>query len=465
MQSHVTAGDDLATMNGRPSHAPILDELRSAGVDTLIIGGADLNCELRAKRFELDLFSREEVEVAFSDYVFSADIAEELMTPRPSYKGYFPTAASGLPDVYVRPDWEQLRILPWDPKCALVIGDFFTHDGDELKISPRGVLRRVVERLRSLGYEPMAGSEYEFFVFRGDPETARENPASLVPLSTGRAYGHGRGAADEKALGVVRRMINAAGIPVEAANPEAAAGQSEITIRYSDAMTTADRAFLYKQFVSELLAREGLMASFIAKLDPNGYGSSGHVHMSLRDRAGQQAMLNDSGELSRAAQNAIGGFLTTMREFTACYAPVINSYRRYQMPYAFAGDTVAWGFDNRTCGLRAIQTTPGSTRLESRTPGADMNPYIALAALLAGVGHGIEQDLDAPAPIVGDAYNAAGVARVPNDLYAATELLAHSTVARDWLGDEFVDFYVETRFWEAEQHRLAMTDWELRRYL
>lgn len=444
-----------------------LQVLREGGVDTLIVGAPDTNCEFRSKRFALDLFAREEVEIAFSDYLFGCDIAEELMTPRPSYKGYFPTAATGLPDVFVRPDWRTLRVLPWSPDTAVVIGDYYTHAGEEMPMSPRGVLRRVVERVRGLGYEPMAGSEYEFMVFRAEPDNARENPVGLDPLCYGPAYGNARGAAEEPLLGMVRRMMDRAGIPVEAANPEAMPGQSEITLRYCDAITAADNAFLYKHFVRELLAAEGLMASFIAKYDAAGYGSSGHLHMSLRHGTadGEPALLDDAGELSTVAGQAIAGFLATLREFTAFYAPFVNSYRRFQMDHSFAGDTVSWGFDNRSCSLRVMHTTPGSTRIESRVPGADMNPYIALAASLAGIGHGIENQLEPPEAIDGDAYAREDIERIPNDLYSAVDLLDEGMIAREWLGDEFVSFYAETRFWDAEQHRLMMTPWEIGRYL
>jgi glutamine synthetase len=449
------------------SDADRLAALRDSGVDTLVIGAPDINCEFRSKRFALNLFTREEVEIAFSDYLFSADIVEELMRPRPGYQGYFPTESTGLPDVFVRPDWNLLRVLPWDPKTALVLGDFYTHHGDEMPISPRGVLRRVVERLRGLGYEPMAGSEYEFMVFRTDPVTARRQATDLTPLSEGPAYGNTRAAVDELVLGDVRRQLDAAGIPVEAANAEAMAGQNEITIRYSDAMTAADNAFLYKHFVRELLARQGMTASFIAKYDPAGYGSSGHLHMSLRHGSadGAPALVDDAGALSETAGHAIAGFLATLQDFTAFYAPFVNSYRRYQMDHSWAGDTVSWGLDNRSCSLRVLHTTPGSTRIESRVPGADMNPYIALAASLAGFGHGIEQGLEPPPRIEGDAYAEEGIQKIPNDLYKAVELLDNSALARDWLGEEFVNFYAETRFWDAEQHRLALTPWELRRYL
>jgi len=442
-----------------------LKALQDNSVDTLIIGAPDLNCEFRAKRFALDLFNREEVEIAFSDYVFCADIAEELMTPRPSFKGYFPMLANGLPDIFVRPEWNLLRVLPWDKQTALVMGDWYGHDGDPLGIAPRQALRRVISRINDLGYEPMAGSEFEFFIFKGDPGTAKANPSTLTPFSTGPAYSHIRGAGDEVVIGDLRRKVNEVGIPVEAANPEAAPGQSEITLRYAGALKAADDAFLYKHFVREIMASHGLTASFIAKTGTDGFGSSGHLHLSLRDSGGSPVLTDETGKLSAIAGHAAGGYLSTMREFTAFYAPFVNSYRRYQEDYSLAGDTVAWGHDNRTCGLRLIHTTPQATRLETRTPGADMNPYVAIAAYVAAVGHGIEQQLSAPEQISGDAYTHPGVERVPPDLRTATELLAESSVARDWLGDEFVDFYVETRLWEADQHRLVVSDWEISRYL
>jgi glutamine synthetase len=449
------------------SDADRLLALREGGVDTLIIGAPDINCEFRSKRFALGLMTREEVEIAFSDYLFSCDIAEELMKPRAGYEGYFPTESTGLPDVFVRPDWNLLRVLPWDRSTAVVIGDHYTHGGEVMPISPRVVLRRVIERLRALGYEPMAGTEYEFLVFKTDPESAREKPGGLPPLSTGPAYGNARSAGDEKLLGMVRRMMDEAGIPVESANSEAMAGQNEITLRYSDAMTAADHAFLYKHFVRELLAREGMTGSFIAKYDMAGYGSSGHLHMSLREgsEAGRPVFTDDAGELSGVAHQAIAGFLATLEEFTAFYAPFVNSYRRFQMDHSWAGDNVSWGFDNRSCSLRVIHTTPSATRIESRVPGADINPYIALAASLAGFGHGLERHLEAPPPVAGDAYALPDIRKIPDDLHKAVELLDKSTIAREWLGDEFVNFYAETRFWDAEQHRLALTDWELRRYL
>jgi len=441
-----------------------LHDLREDGLDTLIIGASDLNGRLRVKRFPLELFFESEVEIAFSDYVFSADIAENLMTPRSGYQGYFPTAAAGVPDLFVRPDWDQIRVLPWEPRAALVIGDFFTREGRELAIAPRAILKRVITRLHDRGFYPMTGVEYEFLIFKGDPSRPSNDPGSLTPLSTGPAYGYGRAALDEQYLGPLRRMLQGAGVPVEAVIPEAAPGQFEITIRYSDAMSSADNACLYKDFVHELLGAQGLVASFIAKYGPE-YGSSGHVHISLRDESGQPLMTDADGALSSSARHAIAGHLATVQEFTAIYAPVVNSYSRHHSEYSFAGNTVAWGIDNRTCGLRVIHTTPNSTRLECRTPGADMNPYLTLAALLAGIGHGLEKALDPPAAVTGDAYRADSIERLPHDLHSATELFSRSDVARDWLGDDFVDFYTETRMWEVQQHRMSVSDWEIQRYL
>ncbi|WP_445259236.1 glutamine synthetase family protein [Nocardioides aurantiacus] len=442
-----------------------LRSLKTDGIDTLIIGAVDLNAQLRVKRFPLALFlDNDEVEIAISDYVFAADLEERLMVPRAGYDGYFPTAAQGVPDLSVRPNWDTIRVLPWEPGTALVLGDFHSHDGAQLRVAPRTVLRRVLRRLEDMGYVPMIGVEYEFLIFKGTLADAKANPSQLEPLSVGPAYGYTRAALDEQYLGPLRRSILAAGIPVEAINPEAAPGQFEITIRYDEALKTADQALHYRDFVKELLGKQGLTASFIAKYGEL-YGSSGHVHVSLRDTQGRPLMTEDDGCLSRVTQHAIGGYLHTVREMTAIYAPTINSYRRYNSDYSFAGDTVAWGLDNRTCGLRVIHTTPKSTRLESRVAGADMNPYLTLAALLAGIGAGLEKGIDPPPATHGDAYTASGVERVPKDLRTATELFEQSDIARDWLGDDFVDFYVETRLWEVNEHRLSISDWELRRHL
>lgn len=449
----------------KTSVAERLAQLRNDGVDNLVIGAPDVNGNFRTKRFSLGLFAKEDVEIAFSDYLFAADRQEALMRPRPGFSGYFPTETSGLPDVYVRPDWSLLRVLPWDPRTALVLGDFYTIDGEEVSISPRGVLKRVIKRLDDMGLQAMAGCEFEFFIFRGRPEEVRANTGSLTPFSTGPAYSYTRGAEDELVLGNVRRMIEQAGIPLEAANPESAPGQNEITIRYAEALAAADHAFLYKQFISELLAREQLTASFIAKLTRDGYGNSGHIHVSLRDSDGKPLMTTPDDQFSDTTYQALSGYLTTLPEFTSFYAPYVNSYRRYQTPYSLGGDNIAWGVENRSCAVRLIHAGAYGSRLELRTPGSDMNPYLALAAALAGVGHGIEQRLKHPDECPGDAYQDESINRVPNDLTVATRLLHDSTLARDWLGKDFVDYYEETRFWETEQHRLAVTDWEIDRYL
>lgn len=450
---------------GEASAADHLAKLRAQGVDTLVIGAADVNGIFRAKRFSLELLCREDVSIAISEYVFATDLHDAMIRPGPDYRGYFPTESLGLPDLYIRPDWTRASVLPWDTRTAVVVGDYYTHGGDEVAVSPRGILKRVIRRLASMGVHPMAGCEFEFFILRGRPDEIRESGAALVPLSSGPSYHYGRGASDERLIGTVRRNLEKAGIPVEAANPEAAPGQSEITIRYANALAAADFAFLYKQFVSELLEKEGMTSTFIAKLAKNGYGSSGHIHISLQDSDGKSLMVDDTGAVSDLAHFSVGGFLETLPSFTALYAPNINSYRRYQTPYGLAGDAIAWGLDNRTCAVRFIHEGASGTRFESRTPGADMNPYLALAAALAGVGYGIEQEVTPPAQVVGDAYREPAVQRVPNSLDKATALLKDSAVAKDWLGDEFVNFYAETRVWESEQHRAAITDWELQRYL
>lgn len=462
----VSAPDKISNDSSAEPQVTTLADLATAGVDTLIVGGVDTNGEFRSKRFHMDAVSRLDMEIAFSDYCLACDVGDKLIVPRPGYTGYFPGADTGLPDITLRVDLSTLRILPWHRGTALAVGDFYNAEGELLSVAPRSVLRNAAAALRSFGLEAYVGVEFEFFVFRTPPEEARAAPVGLPVLSQGPSSSSLRSAIDEPVMRELRLMVNDAGIPVEATRPEAAAGQSEITLRYGAAELAADHAFLYKHFVREIVARQDMTASFIAKYDRSQYGSSGHLHLSLRRTDdGAPVMLTKDGQLSETAMHALGGLLSTLEEFTSFYAPTVNSYRRYQDETGWAGTRVSWGIDNRTCAVRVIQSTPESTRIECRVPGADINPYIAIAAALAGMCDGLESRTVPPPRVEGNAYLRQDLRRLPTDLPTAVALLDSSERARRWLGTEFVDFYAETRHAEAEAHRLALTEWEIGRYL
>ena len=265
----------------------------------------------------------------------------------------------------------------------------------------------------------------------------------------------------------MRRQLALAGLPVEACNPETGPGQFELNIRYDNALKAADDAFVYKHSVKEIAAQHGLMASFMAKPRRDWAGSSCHVHQSLwaPDDGPNVFFDHERGHgLSQAGRYYAGGLLATMREFTALFAPTPNSYKRFT-PYSWAGTSVSWSYENRSTGIRAIAEGPAQARLEHRLPGADTNPYIVVAACLAGGLHGIEQKIEPPPAYEGDAYATSRFESVPASLEDAVRLLEGSTVAREMLGEDFVRHYAVMKWFEAEKYRQQVSEWEIRRYV
>jgi glutamine synthetase len=281
-------------------------------------------------------------------------------------------------------------------------------------------------------------------------------------------YGVAMGSRQEPIGRLIRERALAFGLPVEACNPETGPGQFEITLRYAPALTAADDAFLFKTAVKEIAAQEGLIATFMAKPSSEWAGNSCHIHLSLSGEDGRGAFFDADAEhnLSSTMRHFVGGVLATMAELTAVMAPTVNSYRRYN-PYSWAGTTATWGIDNRSTGLRAVSEGEHGTRLEHRQPGGDVNPYLATAVALAGGLHGIANSIEPDALTDTDVYAlpAGAVPALPRTLAEATERLARSQMAREWLGADFVDHYVEMKRAEVEAYAGAVTDWEVARYL
>ena len=412
----------------------------------------------------------------FSDVVLvithseDTDEGQELVEPPggEAYPLYFPRKEQGFPDIFVRPDLGTARHLPWHPGTVGVLGDFHLPGGAGVPLDPRIVLRRLIERARSHGFEPKIGMEYEFYVFRGDLAALKESGWRLEPIRA-RPYTYGvyGGSLDEGLIGEIRRQLAIAGVRVEASNPETGPGQFELNIRYDDALKAADDAFVYKNGIKEIAAQHRLMASFMAKPRRDWAGSSCHVHQSLWETGtGANAFFaRDAGQgLSGPGQHYTAGLMSTMREFTALFAPTPNSYKRFA-PYSWAGTSVSWSHENRSTGLRAITMYPDEARVEHRLPGADTNPYIVIAACLAGGLHGIEQKAVLTPAYEGDAYATAELESVPQSLEEALDLLDSSDVAREMLGADFVQHYVLMKRFEAEKYRQQVSEWEVRRYV
>ena len=438
----------------------------------MVLGGADTHGIMRGKRVPVGQLERLiEHGMPICDVFWVLNVDESVMVPRPpDHTGYFPTETNGYPDILAIPDLATLRQVPWHNSTALVLCDFHGQDRAPLPISPRTVLDRVIERARRMGFEPQCGLELEFYVLRESPESVlTRRPAELAPYQPRPStYGVAMGSRVEPLGRRIRESALAYDLPVEACNPETGPGQFEITLRYGPALKAADDAFLFKTAVKELVAQEGLMATFMAKPRADWAGNSCHVHMSLTDQGGTGAFFDPDAKhgISSTMRQFVSGILATMSEFTAIMAPTVNSYRRFT-PYSWAATTATWGIDNRSTGLRAVCEGESGTRIEHRQAGGDVNPYLATAAVLAGGLHGIENELEPSELTDADVYalEAGTVPTLPTGLSHATEKLADSRTAREWLGEDFVDHYVEMTREECEAHRRAVTDWEIARYL
>jgi glutamine synthetase len=430
--------------------------LRRRGVETVILAGTDTHGIMRGKRVPIaELDRAAERGIALCDVIWALPVDEvEPAQPPPGHDGWFPRA--GYPDMLAMPDLETARIVPWHDRTALLLCDFVGQDGRAIPLSPRAVLRAVVERARSMGVEPIVGIELEFYALRETPRSVlAKRPSQLEAVDERPSvYGVVAASRHEDFAGAVRATLRDYGLAVEACAPEAGPGQFEVNVRAAPALRAADEAFLLKSAVKEIAARQGLLATFMAKPRSDWPGSSCHLHLSLRDGA------------PAAMRHLIGGLLEGMAELTAIFAPTPNSYRRLT-PYSWAATTATWSVDNRSAGVRAILDGDAIARVEHRQAGADANPYLAAAAALAAGLDGVRRACEPPPPIDGDVYALAdgAVPPLPTSLGAATDLLERSALARDWLGDDVVDHYVAMRREELAAQSAAVTDWETARYL
>jgi glutamine synthetase len=448
-----------------------LEELRvsvAAGdTDTVIVALTDMQGRLQGKRFHARYFLDEVVPHSTEACAYLLAVDTEMNT----VDGYeLASWETGYGDFMLIPDWNTMRVLPWQPGTALVLadvaglGDGHGAAGGPVRVSPRQVLRAQLERAAELGWTAMAGTELEFVVFEGSYERAWDSGyRSLVPANRYNAdysvLGTGR---IEPLLRDIRNSMAGAGLYVESAKGECNLGQHEIAFRYADALTTADQHSIYKTGAKEIAARHGYALTFMAK--PNEReGNSCHIHLSFRAADGSAVM---SGEgpygLSPAGESIMAGLLAGLRELTLLLAPTINSYKRYASG-SFAPTAVAWGPDNRTCALRLVGHGP-SLRVECRVPGGDVNPYLALAGLVAAALSGVAEPRPLQAPVTGNAYAADGLPRVPASLDEALALWESSQLAADALGPDVVSHYATMARVELDAYRGAVTDWELRRY-
>ncbi|GIE93595.1 glutamine synthetase family protein [Paractinoplanes rishiriensis] len=432
----------------------------NGSIDTVLLALTDMQGRLQGKRLHGRYFMNEVVDGGSEgcNYLLAVDVDMNTVD------GYEMSSwSSGYGDFVMKPDFRTLRRVPWQPATAMVLADLETTDGEPVPASPRQILQRQLARLAEHGLTAYAGTELEFVLYRDSYEEAFDKGyRDLIPANQYNVdYSLLGTARVEPLLRRIRNDMYGAGLLPESAKGECNFGQHEIAFRYADALTSADQHVIYKNGAKEIAAQEGMALTFMAK--PNAReGNSCHIHFSLRNADDRSAMLGDGpGHLSVTGQRAVAGLLATMREFSLLFAPNINSYKRYQ-PGSFAPTALRWGVDNRTCALRMAGHGQGM-RVENRVPGGDVNPYLAIAALVAGAVHGIEQQLDLEPEVTGNAYDDATAGRVPSTLREAHDLWAASAVAEQAFGAGVVAHYANMAAVELAAFDAAVTDWELRR--
>jgi glutamine synthetase len=430
-------------------------DVDAGAVDTVLLACTDMQGRLQGKRLDARYFLGEVLDQGAEacNYLLAVDV--EMNT----VGGYAISSwEQGYGDFALHPDLPTLRRVPWHPATALVLADVAWHDGRPVAPSPRQVLRRQLDRLAERGWQALVGTELELLVFRTTYEEAwRSGYRDLEPANQYNAdYSLLGTARIEPLLRRLRTSMAGAGMLVESAKGECNLGQHEIAFRYDEALVTCDNHSIYKTGAKEIAAQEGMAVTFMAKFDERE-GSSCHVHLSLRDADDVPVFAAEDGGPSPVMEAFLAGQLACLRELTLFLAPNVNSYKRHQRG-SFAPTAVRWGWDNRTCALRVVGRGP-SLRMEHRVPGADVNPYLAVAALVAAGLHGIEQGLALEQPCPGNAYREDG-ARVPPTLREAAGLWRESTVARDAFGDDVVDHYATMADVELAAFEAAVTDWE-----
>jgi glutamine synthetase len=387
------------------------------------------------------------------------------MTPLPGYR--FANWDTGYGDVVCHPDFSTARRTPWLDGTAWVIADLSDGSGGPVEVSPRQILRRQLERAAERGLRVLAATELEFYLFRDSyEEAAAKGWRALEPhTSTIEDYQLLQTSREEYILRRIRNEMIGAGIPVEFSKGEAGRGQHEVNVTYDEALTAADRHLVFKNGIKEIAAQEGRAATFMAKWTMNDTGSSCHVHTSLWDAQSGEPLMADATHatgLSAVGRQFLAGQLAAARELAWCAAPTVNSYRRY-VPGSWAPTAVVWGEDNRTCGFRVVGTGAGR-RIESRIPGADVNPYLVLAASVAAGLYGIDHELELGPAYPRNAYEASDLPRIPSTLVEAIDELRGSKVAVEAFGADVHHHLLNTAVQEWEASNRHVTDWELARY-
>ncbi len=454
------------SVKGMLSREELGDLVERGEIETVLAVFPDMYGRLMGKRIMGSYFVDEVAQGGMHacDYLLACDMEMDVI---PGYK--YTSWETGYGDFHCVPDLSTLRRATWLPKTALVLCDLFDHHEKPAEVSPRRMLQRQLERAREAGFMVMGGTEIELYVFDDSFAEARaKNYHGLRPMGTyNEDYHIFQGTKEEDLIGAIRRHLDQSGVPVETSKGEAGLGQQEINLRFSDALTQADRNVLYKHAAKEIAWSQGKAVTFMAKWDEKHTGSSAHVHVSLWDKEGKGNVFpgdRPTGpvEASDAFRWFLGGWIRHARALTACYAPYVASYKRYQSR-SWAPTTIAWSYDNRTAGFRVVGRGP-SLRVECRIPGADANPYVVYAAALAAGLDGIKNRIEPPEIFQGDLYAAQELQQVPGTLREAIDEFERSDLPREAFGEDVAEHYLH--FLRTEQRKFdeVVTCWERARY-
>jgi glutamine synthetase len=450
-------------MASKPKTHPALEAIRKSNAGKVKVAVSDIDGILRGKYLHRDkFFGAVEGGFGFCDVVFGWDSSDNCYD-NTKITGW----QHGFPDALARIDLETHRKVPWDGGVDFFLGEFVNADGTPYPVCPRQVLKKVLKRAEKLGVQPMCGIEFEWFNFAETPQSwAAKKGVGPEPITPGMfGYSLLRMNHSRDYFAALMDEMPAFGVPIEGLHTETGPGVYEVAIMFSEALEAADRAILFKTGTKEIGSRFGIMPSFMAKWNAQYPGCSGHVHQSLSD--GKNNLFYDrksSRSMSKLFESYLAGQVACLMEFAPMFWPTINSYKRLVDGF-WAPVKPTWGIDNRTASFRVIAGSPKATRLETRCPGADINPYLAVAALLAAGLDGVEKGLKLTAPpITGTNQGADNIPRAPRTLIETTRNFQKSDIARNWLGDDFVDHFAATREWEWRQWLDGVTDWELKRY-
>ena len=441
----------------------LINEVRQSGAKRVKVAVTDLDGILRGKYLHMDKFvSATESGFGFCNVVLGWD-SNDACYDNTEWTGWH----TGFPDQLVRLDPASFRRVPWDDHVPFFLGDFVETDGSPTAVCPRQLFKKVIARADKMGFKVLSSMEYEWFNFRETPQSfAAKGYTRPEPITPGMfGYSLIRAGQNLPFFRALMEEMPEFGVPVEGLHTETGPGVFEAAILYCEGVEAGDRAVLFKTAAKEIGQRFGIMPSFMAKWSTQYPGCSGHVHQSLSD--GKKNVFYDAKNqyrMSKLFESYLAGQLACLEDIQCFFAPTVNSYKRL-VDGMWAPVKKTWGVDNRTASLRVIPGSAKSTRLETRCPGADTNPYLALAASVASGLYGIQKGLKLKdAPLSGDSARAAKIPRLPRNLKDAVENLKRSKIARELFGEEFVDHYARTREWEWRQFQDAVTDWELKRY-